>query len=121
MATTPLTPNETTGSYDRDGYTVTVSDIQSGSNDNSITLTGRELIIFWSPTGAGNIAVTVTSVATSKSGRTGDFATTIVDGTFRAFGPITDTDGWADSNGDVIIQAASAGLKIMVIDVGKVK
>ncbi len=123
MATTPITSQVAPGSVDYTGETLTSDAVLSGANDNSFVSTGQELVILYNDT-AGAIVVTFTSVADARLGREKSMVVSVpadaagVNGKAVA-GPFA-IDGWRDTSGNIIMQAASAGVQASIIEIPRV-
>lgn len=83
-------------------------------NGNSVTLTGREIVLLWN-SGGSPYTVTFTSVA-AANGRTGDITSySIGAGLYSQFGPFP-LDGWLQSSdGTLRFTASNALVKYIVL------
>ena len=85
------------------------------ADKNYFVAGGNDLVIAHN-TGVGAVTVTVTSVADPYN-RTGDIAAySLAAGEYGVFGPFKNL-GWAQSNGQVYLEAASADVKFGVVAV----
>ena len=83
------------------------------SNGNSVTLTGREIILVLN-TDTGSHTVTFTSTPDSQ-GRSGDITSyAVAAGVYSLFGPFP-LNGWLGSNGSMTFSSNSALVKFFVI------
>jgi hypothetical protein len=98
-----------------DGYAVLPSTLPFMNCDpvsySSVTLTGREILVFYN-SGAANATITVTSVVLNH--RSGDLTKTISPGSYwitQQF-PLS---GWEQTDGNLYFQADNAAVKVAVI------
>ena len=123
MATTALSTQVAPGSVDYTGATLTSDTVEDGADDNSFVSTGQEMVLLINDT-AGAIVVTFTSVADARLGREKAMLVTVpadvggINGKAIA-GPFS-IDGWRDTSGNILMQAASAGVEASIIQIPRV-
>lgn len=116
MARTSLTPDEITGPYQQSGtdLTWTAGDATEG---NSVTLTGREIILARNVDGAATHSVTIKAVADPYNrsvDATETLATSGSAGDYTAFGPLPRI-GWQQSDGALYIDVANTSVELCVL------
>lgn len=84
------------------------------TNFEQIALTGREILVIFN-SDASDHTVTITSVADTTEGRTGDITTeNVVAGTMKMIGPLA-PEGWRQTDGYLYFQASDATIEYAVI------
>lgn len=82
-----------------------------GTNNNAVTMSGRDLLVVRNTTGGG-LALTIQTLA-DPYGRTGNITETIAAGVQKVYGPFGQT-GFQQADGKLYVDAA-AGLDLAVI------
>lgn len=116
MPRVTITPKDTPGSYPATPLAVDSADfawtVGDPPNDHQFKVTGKEFVLVRN-TGAG--AQTVTFVSTADPfKRKDDIAYSIGAGEFACFGPFL-PEGWAQTDGFLHIDIASADLQFAVL------
>jgi len=84
------------------------------TNKEQILATQKQIVIAHN-TGASTRTVTITSVADSRTNRTGDIsAYSLGAGEYAAFGPF-EREGWMQSDGYIYLEASHAEVKFGVL------
>jgi hypothetical protein len=117
MARALVTKTTALGAYA--AYTGNAADLTMAAanvaDKNYFVAGGNDLVVAHN-TGVGAVTVTITSVA-DPFGRTGDVtAYSMAAGEYAVFGPFKNL-GWAQSNGQVYLEASSADVKFGVVAV----
>lgn len=100
------------------GYITTPDEIAFTAMDvsgkNYIVHTGREIVIFYNSGAVDAHAVIVSSVASPKTGRTGNLTKSITAGKYYVT-QMFPTDGWQQTNGQLYFEGDHAELKVAVL------
>jgi len=114
MARTDLTPYALLSgknAYPKQVLTQAAADIV---NQNAIPHTGKEIILAKNSSG-GALTVTITSIADSVQGRTGDItAASLAASELALFGPYP-VDGWRQADNRLYLQASGVGILFTVL------
>jgi len=115
MPRTILAANTVVGGYPTAGVTITATAADT-ANQNRTLHTGKEIIIARN-SGASTRTVTITSLADSQQGRTGNIAAeNILAGVIKTFGPFA-LDGWKQTDGYIYFESNHAEVLFSVIRV----
>jgi hypothetical protein len=114
MAGVTLTRTNAPGRWSTTGTAVTMTAAVADAGDENDFDTGNDLLVIAHNTDAGAQTVTITSVADSKFGRTGDvLAQSLAASEIRMF-RLTNA-GWTDSSGKINIAASSANVNFGIV------
>lgn len=114
MARQTITPVSVSGKWPTAFITLTAT-AADATNFEKMPFTGREILVAVN-TNSGSTArsVTVTSVASPITGRTGDITVSIPAGAYRMIGPLA-VEGFRQSDGYLYFQATHAEVKYLAI------
>lgn len=114
MARQTITAVAITGKWPTDLTELTFT-AANATDKEQVIHTGKEILIAFN-SGASSRSVTITSVASARTGRTGDLTHSVGAGKFFMAGPLA-PEGFTQTNGYLYMEAAHADVKWAVIQV----